>query len=230
MCRLFKGNSKLSWICLNCNFGNGQDEGGKHVGAKLGNKMIALCSAAIGFIYVAGYVSTEPSRIGLAQTLPVATSPTQPSQSTSGNPTPSTVTNQKYRDGTYSGQGSNRIGTVQVALVIKSDKITSVQITQCDTHYPESDIDMLPQQVVSRQSDNVDLVSGATLSTENFQNAIQQALQQALANPSATQGSGQTSGQGSGDRHGRGSRHEHGQGSGSGYGQGSSQDGGGSTF
>jgi len=131
--------------------------------AKMGNKLIALCSAAIGIIYTAGYIVTEPTAKEIMQHVPSASAAVQT----------------KYHDGTYKGQGSNRIGSVEVAVTIKQDKITSVQITNCDTSYSESHIDGLPQQVVDRQSDNVDVVSGATRSTEDFQAAVDQALQQA---------------------------------------------------
>ena len=148
--------------------------------AKMGNKLIALCSAAIGIIYTAGYIVTEPTAKEMMQHVPQASAATQDSQVNQGSPSSSGKAVQtKYHDGTYKGQGSNRIGSVEVAVTIKQDKITSVQITNCDTSYSESYIDGLPQQVVDRQSDNVDVVSGATRSTEDFQAAVDQALQQA---------------------------------------------------
>lgn len=64
-------------------------------------------------------------------------------------------------------------------MTIKSNKITSVKITDCQTHYPEQAITDLPQQVIQRQSAKVDLVSGATGSSEDFQQAISAALQSA---------------------------------------------------
>jgi uncharacterized protein with FMN-binding domain len=84
-----------------------------------------------------------------------------------------------YKDGTYYGVGMNRIGSVQVAVTIKNDRITNVEIVNCHTHYSESYITHLPSQVIARQSANVDVVSGATKSTEDFQNAVEQALQKA---------------------------------------------------
>ncbi|WP_339063026.1 FMN-binding protein [Tepidibacillus marianensis] len=89
------------------------------------------------------------------------------------------MTNKKYQDGTYYGKGRNRIGSVEVAVTIKSDKITDVQITKCTTSYPKAYIDHLPTQVIARQNENVDIVSGATRSSEDFMNAIHQALQNA---------------------------------------------------
>lgn len=65
-------------------------------------------------------------------------------------------------------------------MTIKNDRIDTVEITEADTHYSESYIEDLPSQVVQRQSSDVNVVSGATLSTEDFQNAVDDALQQAM--------------------------------------------------
>jgi len=174
--------------------------------AKMGHKMVALCAATIGIIYSAGYVVTEPSILALAQNPPASISthttpnipsinpatpktttaanlntPSQTSPSASGNSTSSAASAQgKYRNGTYTGQGSNRIGSVEVAVTVNQGKITSCEITNCSTHYSVSAIDpVLPNQVVARQSGNVDVVTGATKSTQDFQTAVQQALDQA---------------------------------------------------
>lgn len=141
--------------------------------AKMGNKMIALCSAAIGAIYIAGYFVTQ-SDVAAA-----AVSPDTPDR-VGSKPAPSAApAPTKYRDGTYSGTGSNRIGSVTVAVTIKNDKIVDVRITNAATHYSVNLIHGLPQQVIQRQSTRVDVVSGATKSTQDFQSAVQAALAQA---------------------------------------------------
>jgi uncharacterized protein with FMN-binding domain len=152
--------------------------------AKIGHKMVALCAAAIGIIYSAGYVVTEPA--ALAQdSSPAAIASTQKTNvsatSKSTDSTPSSVAAQgQYRDGTYNGQGSNRIGTVEVAVTVNQGKIVSCEVTNCSTHYSVSAIDpVLPNEVVERQNGNVDVVTGATKSTQDFQTAVQEALDQA---------------------------------------------------
>ncbi|HDX9577352.1 TPA: FMN-binding protein [Bacillus pseudomycoides] len=134
--------------------------------AKMGNKMITLCTVAVGMIYTGGYITTESPKTEVAQ------------PSTTSNISTKNVKS-IYKDGTYYGQGANRIGSVAVAVTLQKDKITSVQITDCTTSYSRSYIDDLPQQVVDRQSADVDVVSGATRSTEDFQEAVQNALLQA---------------------------------------------------
>lgn len=159
--------------------------------AKMGKKMITLCSAAIGVVYIAGYYVTEPSEQNIAQAqihqsqINIQNNQSKIDQTGSNSPStnsPSSDTKQLskvYKDGTYSGQGMNRIGSVEVAVSIKNDQITDVEITNCDTHYSQSYIDGLPDQVISHQSADVDVVSGATMSTEDFQTAVEEALQQA---------------------------------------------------
>lgn len=91
-----------------------------------------------------------------------------------------TSTTQKYLNGTYNGSAANPIGAISVAVTIAQGKIGNVQITACDTHYPENFIDpVLPDYVVSHQTTNIPVVSGATLSTEDFYYAVVQALTQA---------------------------------------------------
>lgn len=165
--------------------------------AKLSPKWIAMCTAAIGLAYSAGYIVTEPKAIAVTsvtQSAQVQSNSSSSGSSVTANNQKQTTQKQKntkqtatvkkqsgYKDGTYSGQGMNQIGSVAVSVTIKQGKIASVQITDCTTSYPQSAIDPLTGQVVSRQSANVDNVSGATESTSDFVTAVSQALSQAKA-------------------------------------------------
>ena len=84
-----------------------------------------------------------------------------------------------YRDGVYLGWGSSRHGDIQAEVEIKSGRIVSASISQCLTRYSCSWIAALPPQVVSRQSPEVDYVSGATQSTNAFYYAVVEALSKA---------------------------------------------------
>lgn len=170
--------------------------------SKLSPKWITLCTAAIGLAYTAGYVVTEPKAVAVSvpqQNVQTGTGGSQSqgvqgsqggssssaasdassNQSSQGSSTAQSQSG--YKDGTYTGQGQNRIGSVAVSVTIKQGKIANVQITDCTTSFPQSAIDPLPAQVVSRQNSNVDNVSGATESTDDFITAVQQALSQAQA-------------------------------------------------
>ncbi len=95
---------------------------------------------------------------------------------------PASATAVKYKDGTYTGVGTNPYGSIALSVVIKHGKIVSVPITQWTMHYPQYVIDpQLPKEVISMQTWRIYIVSGATASTYNFAQAVYQALQKAKA-------------------------------------------------
>jgi uncharacterized protein with FMN-binding domain len=122
-------------------------------------------------------VTTQPKSSQPPQQAPTPT-PTKSSQPQAPASTP-TKSSQVYKDGTYNGSGSNRRGSIQVAVTIKSDKITDVEISHFAMHYTIDDVVGLPQEVVQKQSAQVKNVSGATYSTQAFEDAVQGALSQA---------------------------------------------------
>jgi uncharacterized protein with FMN-binding domain len=85
----------------------------------------------------------------------------------------------QYKDGTYSGWGTSRHGDIQATVVVEGGRIVSAAISQCLTRYSCSWIAALPPQVVSRQSAEVDFVSGATQSTNAFYYGVIEALAKA---------------------------------------------------
>lgn len=163
------------------------------------SKLLTLCSAAVVAATSVGIVhAAQSASNSMALSTPtVATAKaTTKAKSTSKKTTTTkkatakkattkkkTTVKQKYKDGTYSGVGQTRIGAVQVAVTLKKDKITKVQITGYSTHYPISYINpILPQELLKTQNINkIDVVSGATLSTEDFYYAVQEALSRAQA-------------------------------------------------
>lgn len=85
----------------------------------------------------------------------------------------------KYHDGTFVGWGYCRHGQIQSTIVIEHGRIVSAEITQCGTRYSCDWIEKLPPQVVSRQSAEVDFVSGASESADAFYYSIEDALKKA---------------------------------------------------
>ncbi|SFL53718.1 Uncharacterized protein, contains FMN-binding domain [Paenibacillus sp. 1_12] len=118
--------------------------------------------------------AAQPSRSEPAQ----AESAGKPAQPPTGSAKPSTA-QPKYKDGSYNGSGTNRFGTVEVAVTIKQGSIANVEITRSATRYPVTYIESLPQQVVEKQSANIDTVSRATNSSKDFIEAVLQALSKA---------------------------------------------------
>ena len=107
--------------------------------------------------------------------------PTSPPAATAPQPAASSaVTSPKYVDGTYTGQGTSRRGDVWVSVTVQSGRITAVDITRSTLQYPLRDIANLPNQVVERQSAQVDTVSRATYSSQAFRVAVSQALSKAV--------------------------------------------------
>jgi uncharacterized protein with FMN-binding domain len=112
-----------------------------------------------------------------------ATNTTQPAGSTSSNSASSTG---GYKDGTYTGTAEDNIyGTVQVAAVISGGKITDIQFLQMPgpeghskevTAFSESP---LKQSALNKQSAHIDFVSGATQTSESYEQSLQSALDQA---------------------------------------------------
>jgi uncharacterized protein with FMN-binding domain len=87
--------------------------------------------------------------------------------------------NAPLKDGMFVGWGTSRHGDIQATVMVKEGKIVGAVISECLTQYSCSWISMLPQQVIDRQSAEVDYVSGATQSTNAFYYAVVNALKKA---------------------------------------------------
>jgi uncharacterized protein with FMN-binding domain len=122
-----------------------------------------------------------PSSSAPASPQPALT-PTEPAN-TSPIPTPPAAPlsgeTAKWKDGTYTGWGTSRHGDIEATVVIESGRIASAVISQCLTRYACTWVEHLQGQVVTRQSPEVDYVSGATQSTNAFYYAVVQALSKA---------------------------------------------------
>lgn len=124
-----------------------------------------LSASAIVVVYSAGYVITaRAARLGEPSLI----------QGTTLSPKPG-----RLRDGTYLGEGRSQFGSVFVTVMVEGGRIANVWINAVTTTFPSQTIDGLRNQVVSRQSTNVDIVTGATGSSNAFVEAIQAALRQA---------------------------------------------------
>ena len=84
-----------------------------------------------------------------------------------------------YKDGTFLGWGTSRHGDIQAAVVIESGRITVARVERCETRYSCSWITPIPPRILSKQGTTYDYVSGATESSDAFQDAVAEALSQA---------------------------------------------------
>jgi len=140
-------------------------------------RLVALSSSAIAAIYFAGFAATRSADAGIAT--PPTPAPVTTSAATTASASAPTVS--PYKDGTFTGTGTSRRGSISVAVTVASGRISNVNITKVATQYPISAVSSMPAQVVTTQSANVNGVSGATYSAQAFRGAVQTALQQATA-------------------------------------------------
>ena len=150
---------------------------------KKDKKWVLLCSTAVAAVYATGYFTTDTQA---AQGQPVHIEKTIQKYTTNTDNTRNTPkvtpSNKIYKDGIFTGSGWNRRGSIGVQVTLKNDKITDVEISDFAMHYSESDVVGLPDEVLKNQSAQVTNVSGATYSTQAFEDAVQQALDQARNN------------------------------------------------
>lgn len=89
----------------------------------------------------------------------------------------------QYKDGTYEGSAQGFGGPIVVNVTISGGRITSVTVTdhkgESTSYY--SMAESLTQTIVERQSADVDVVTGATLSSNGIIGAAKEALKRAEA-------------------------------------------------
>ena len=139
-------------------------------------KILVSAFVIIAFVM---YAVTHKS----TQTSTVATNTSSTVTSSESN---SPATASLYKDGTYTGSAADALyGNIQVQAIISGGKITNVTFLQ----YPNDRDDSirinqqadpeLTQEAIQAQSANVDIVSGATDTSDAFIQSLTSALNQA---------------------------------------------------
>ncbi|HEY1421291.1 MAG TPA: FMN-binding protein [Candidatus Dormibacteraeota bacterium] len=150
---------------------------------------IVTGAAMVGVAWIVSYKVT-PHPVGLASGLPAqspASSAASPSPTDStGTPAPSPTPSPSGASGTFTGADfPNRFGDVQVRLVITNGKISDVQAIQLPQDRQESAYisqvagPMLRDEVLQAQSARIDIISGATYTSQSYAQSTESALQQA---------------------------------------------------
>ncbi len=128
---------------------------------------------------------------GVAQPAQPAPPPAEPQVRPSATPsvaqpTPATASQGQYKNGTYTGPVADaQWGYLQVQAVIQNGKLTNVQILEYPSDRRTSQrinsqaLPWLQQEAIQAQSANVDIISGATLTSEAFAQSLQVALNSA---------------------------------------------------
>jgi NosR/NirI family nitrous oxide reductase transcriptional regulator len=95
----------------------------------------------------------------------------------------STANNQgKYNDGTYTGVGQGKSPDLKVAVTVKADKITNVEMVSNNESKGKEALEVIPKEIIEKQSTEVDAVSGATMTSKGIMMAVSDALSQAVRN------------------------------------------------
>jgi uncharacterized protein with FMN-binding domain len=129
----------------------------------------------VAVIYAIGYSTTQPATAPAKPTSPVHGS--APHVQAGGGLT----VGSGYRDGRFTGTGASQYGDISVEVMLTGGRIASVEVTHATTFFPADAVSPLIPEVLARQSARLDVVSGATGSSQAFHGAIQQALGKARA-------------------------------------------------
>lgn len=89
-----------------------------------------------------------------------------------------------YTDGTYEGSATGYAQNIKVNVTVSGGKISDINIVSHNETpgFYERAFETVPQEIISKQSTDVDTVSGATYSSVGIINAVNDALSDAQAN------------------------------------------------
>ena len=132
--------------------------------------------------------ATTPSSSGTGSSNTGSSSGSSTGSGSGSSTKSSPATSSGWKAGTFTGQTSQTpYGPLQVKITVAGGRITAVDVPV----YPQGSgrdqqinsyaLPQLVQQTVAAQSANVDMVSGATYTSEGYQQSLQSAIDQAKA-------------------------------------------------
>jgi uncharacterized protein with FMN-binding domain len=150
-----------------------------------------LLSTTAGITLLFGY-HTSTSGPASAASETVVAAPAAPGTGSATAAAPSTATSSGTSNGTAASGttatgavAQTRWGPVQVTLTVANGRITAVDVPQYpsgngkDQQINASALPVLTQETLSAQSANIDMVSGATVTSDGYVQSLQSALDQA---------------------------------------------------
>ena len=137
---------------------------------------------AVGVAWILSYrVTPQPTGLVAGPAPSSGSAQPSPGGTPSGSPSPATAPS-----GTFSGQDvPNRFGDVQVQVIISNGRITDVKALQLPYDRAQSSYisqvagPMLRDEALHAQSARIDIVSGATYTSDSYAQSLETALQQA---------------------------------------------------
>jgi len=90
--------------------------------------------------------------------------------------------NGKYVDGTYSGTGEGKGGSIKVEVAVEKGKVKEIKVAEHSETPGLSDpvFDKIITSIIEKQSTEVDVVSGGTVTSEGIKAAVEDALKGAV--------------------------------------------------
>ncbi len=88
----------------------------------------------------------------------------------------------EYKDGVYIGEAQGIRKHLKVQVTLDEGYITRVEVIEHyekGAYYYDAPIAQIPDEIVKKQSPDVDAVSGSTLTSNGIMNAVRNALEQA---------------------------------------------------
>jgi uncharacterized protein with FMN-binding domain len=144
--------------------------------------LIAAGVTIVGLAWIVNY-RVLPHSFGAVAALPPTPSPTNPGATPSASPSPSAPA---ALSGSFTGSDfPNRFGDVVVRVVISNGHITDVQAVQLPSDRARSAYisevagPMLRSEVLQAQSARIDIISGATYTSQSYAQSVESALQDA---------------------------------------------------
>ncbi|HKT56310.1 MAG TPA: FMN-binding protein [Microbacterium sp.] len=160
--------------------------------------VIAILATVSGLVLLFSYRTSLDQSIPTAATTPAggatastggtpASTPSASGPSSSAStPKPTAKPKSGLKDGTYTGQAvDTQYGPVEVQITVSGGKITSASAPQYPQGSPRDQeinaqaIPMLVAETTQASSSNIDMISGATYTSEGYIQSLQSALDQA---------------------------------------------------
>jgi uncharacterized protein with FMN-binding domain len=150
--------------------------------------VVALVTTLAGVVWLVSF-KTSPEQLAVAAATPVPDAPTSspsPEPSVSASATPIPTPTPANHDGAFTGPVEpNFYGDVQVKVTIKGGRIADVQALQLPNDRSRSAYisqvagPMLRTEVIQAQSAQIDIISGATYTSEGYAQSVAAALKDA---------------------------------------------------
>ena len=147
---------------------------------------VAIMSTLSGLVLLFSYHTSTNSGTAVANKGTGGSTPGTSEASSSGTGAASSTAGSASASRTYTGSAvSTRWGPVQVQISVVDGHVTTAQAVQYPTSNPRDQqinayaIPILNQEAVQQQSADVDMVSGATVTSEGYLRSLQSAIDQA---------------------------------------------------